>query len=52
MAQLSRKKIAGLLLCLTAVLLVVAGWAWHHGRAPSTDNAYVRGDITSLAPKV
>lgn len=52
MAHLSRKKITGLLLCLTALLLVAAGWAWHRGRAPSTDNAYVRGDITSLAPKV
>ncbi|MBU1376196.1 MAG: HlyD family secretion protein [Alphaproteobacteria bacterium] len=52
MAQLSRKKIFGLALCLTALALAVGGWAWLAGQAPSTDNAYVRGDITSLAPKV
>jgi membrane fusion protein (multidrug efflux system) len=31
----------------------VAGWAWASAsNATFTDNAYVRGDITSLAPKV
>jgi membrane fusion protein (multidrug efflux system) len=28
------------------------GWAWSRSGATSTDNAYVRGDVTSLAPKV
>jgi len=46
-------KTIGLLLCLSAVAVVAAGWTWarSHGEA-STDNAYVRGDATSLAPKV
>jgi len=53
MAKPDNTKIAGLLLCLGAVLLVTAGWAWSRpdGEA-STDNAYVRGDVTALAPKV
>ena len=48
-----RKKTIGLLLCLGAVAVVVSGWTWarSYGEA-STDNAYVRGDVTSLAPKV
>ena len=49
----NRKKTIGLLLCLGAVAVVAGGWTWarSHGEA-STDNAYVRGDVTSLAPKV
>ena len=41
------------MLCLGAVVIVAAGWAWvgSSGQA-STDNAYIRGDVTSLAPKV
>ncbi|MFX9696142.1 biotin/lipoyl-binding protein, partial [Acinetobacter baumannii] len=32
---------------------MAAGWAWAHSHdEASTDNAYVRGDVTSLAPKV
>lgn len=52
-ARLDRKKIIGLLLCLGAVVVAATGWAWAStsGEA-STDNAYVRGDVTSLAPKV
>jgi membrane fusion protein (multidrug efflux system) len=48
-----RKKKIGLLLCLSAVAVLATGWTWarSHGQA-STDNAYVRGDVTSLAPKV
>ena len=48
-----RAKTIGLLLCLSAVAVVATGWSWarSHGEA-STDNAYVRGDVTSLAPKV
>ena len=53
MAQLSKKKLAGLVLCLGAVVVVTAGWSYARtiGQT-STDNAYIRGDVTSLAPKV
>jgi membrane fusion protein (multidrug efflux system) len=53
MSTFSKRKKIGLLLCLSAVIVLAAGWTWarSHGRA-STDNAYVRGDVTSLAPKV
>ncbi|MGF6177774.1 HlyD family secretion protein [Ensifer sp. 4252] len=39
--------------CLGAVIAVAGGWAWARpsGEA-STDNGYVRGDVTSLAAKV
>ncbi|VVP66334.1 putative multidrug resistance protein EmrK [Pseudomonas fluorescens] len=49
----SKTKLIGLLLCVSAVVVVAAGWALSltHG-ATSTDNAYVRGDVTSLAAKV
>lgn len=51
--KLDRKKLIGLLLCLGAVVVVTAGWAWaRSGGQISTDNAYVRGDVTSIAPKV
>ena len=47
------KKMIGLLLCLGAVVVVAAGWARAHSSGEtSTDNAYLRGDVTSLAPKV
>jgi len=53
MAQLDKKKIIGLLLFLCAMAVVAAGWAWAHSSGEtSTDNAYIRGDATSLAPKV
>lgn len=53
MTKLNRKKLIGLLLCLGAVVVVTAGWAWARSSAQtSTDNAYIRGDVTSLAPKV
>lgn len=46
-------KIIGLLLCLSAVVVATAGWAWARSIGEtSTDNAYIRGDVTSLAPKV
>jgi membrane fusion protein (multidrug efflux system) len=52
-AQRDKKKIAGLLLCLAAVMVVAGGWAWaRFSGLTSTDNAYVRGDVTSIAPKV
>jgi membrane fusion protein, multidrug efflux system len=53
MARFGKEKIIGLLLCLGAVILVGVGWAMARSNADaSTDNAYVRGDVTSLAPKV
>ncbi len=52
MAQSKKKKI-GLLLCLGAVIVVAGGWTWVRLDGETiTDNAYVRGDVTSLAPKV
>lgn len=51
--QTSKKKMVGLLLCLSALMAVAGGWAWARASGDaSTDNAYVRGDVTSLAPKV
>ena len=53
MAKLNRKKTIGLVLCLGAVAVAVAGWTWVRSSGlASTDNAYIRGDVTSLAPKV
>jgi membrane fusion protein, multidrug efflux system len=53
MARPDKKKIIGLLLILGAVLLAVAGWGWARSTGEtSTDNAYIRGDATSLAPKI
>ena len=53
MPTLSKKKRLGLALCGAAVLAFGGGLTWASaGRAVSTDNAYVRGDITSIAPKV
>lgn len=53
MARFNRKKLTGVLLCLGAAVLGVGGWAWAASSGTiSTDNAYVRGDVTSLAPKV
>lgn len=52
MALLNNKKI-GLLLCLGAAMVVAVGWTWVRlDGETTTDNAYVRGDVTSLAPKV
>lgn len=47
----ARKKI-GVLLCLAAGMILVWGWSWLRSVDAATDNAYVRGDITSLAPRV
>jgi membrane fusion protein (multidrug efflux system) len=53
MAGLNKRKMVGLLLCLCAVAAVAGGWAKvRSSGAASTDNAYVRGDVTALAPKV
>lgn len=53
MARLNKEKLVGLVLCLGAVVVLTAGWTYARtiGRT-TTDNAYIRGDVTSLAPKV
>jgi membrane fusion protein (multidrug efflux system) len=52
-AQLSKKKAVGVLLCSSALVVLAVGWAWARSSSEtSTDNAYVRGDVTSLAPRV
>jgi membrane fusion protein (multidrug efflux system) len=53
MARFSKKKALGLVLCLGAVAVLTGGWAWARSiDRRSTDNAYIRGDMTSVAPKV
>ena len=52
MVHLNKKKVVGLVLCLGAVVLVAGGWAYARSNETFTDNAYIRGDMTSLAPKV
>lgn len=47
-----KKKVVGLLLCLGAVAAAAAGWANARSGGEATDNAYVRGDLTALAPKI
>jgi len=51
-ARPNKRKIVGLLFCLGAVAAVAAGWANARSGGETTDNAYVRGDLTSLAPKI
>lgn len=52
-ARRSKKKVMGILLCLGAVVVAAGGWAMASSVGEtSTDNAYVRGDVTSLAAKV
>ncbi|AOE85224.1 HlyD family secretion protein [Pseudomonas sp. TCU-HL1] len=52
-ARRSNRKMVGILLCVSAVVVVAAGWAVAFSSGTtSTDNAYVRGDVTSLAAKV
>jgi membrane fusion protein (multidrug efflux system) len=47
------KKIIGVALCVVAIGIVGVGWAWARSDGSiSTDNAYIRGNATSLAPKV
>ena len=51
--KMGKKKLAGLLLCVGAAAVVAAGWTWAYWlTGTTTDNAYIRGDMTSLAPKV
>lgn len=49
----NKRKMIGLLLCFGAVAVAAAGWARARSSGEaSTDNAYVRGNVTSLAPKI
>jgi membrane fusion protein (multidrug efflux system) len=52
MRREKRNKVVGLLLCLGAVALAAGGWAFAHTGRITTDNAYLRANVTSLAPKV
>ena len=47
-----KKRAAGVLLCVGAVALAAGGWAFAHTGRIFTDNAYLRANVTSLAPKV
>jgi membrane fusion protein (multidrug efflux system) len=43
----------GFAFCLAALVIAAGGWAWASSSGTTaTDNAYVRGDVTSLASKV
>jgi membrane fusion protein, multidrug efflux system len=46
------KRIVGFGLCLGAVAIAAGGWAYARSNETFTDNAYIRGETTSLAPKV
>jgi membrane fusion protein (multidrug efflux system) len=46
------RKIIGVLLCVSAGILLAVGWVVARFGDAETDNAYVRGDVTSLAPRV
>jgi membrane fusion protein (multidrug efflux system) len=46
------RKIIGVLLCVSAAALLTVGWVMARSGDAETDNAYVRADVTSLAPKV
>lgn len=52
MSQFTRRKATGALLGITAVVVAIVMWLLADGGGASTDNAYVRGDLTSVAPKV
>lgn len=53
MARPNKRKKTGLLLIAAAAMAVLVIWIFATGdEAAETDNAYVRGDVTSLAPKV
>jgi membrane fusion protein, multidrug efflux system len=48
-----KTKLVGVVLCLAALAVVAGAWAWASSTGSAlTDNAYVRGDVTSLAAKV
>lgn len=48
-----QKRIIAVLLVIAALTVVLSAWAWARSRdVIATDNAYIRGDVTSLAPRV
>ncbi|QHG65880.1 HlyD family secretion protein [Pseudomonas putida] len=52
-ARRARQKKLGAGLCVVGLLVLAVGWVMlRAGEAAFTDNAYVRGDITSLSAKV
>jgi membrane fusion protein (multidrug efflux system) len=52
MFKFGRRKATGALLGISAILVAIAIWILADGGGASTDNAYVRGDLTAVAPKV
>lgn len=53
MMRLNKKKIVGAIMCVAAFATAAGGWTWASTAGRSyTDNAYLRGDITPIAPKV
>lgn len=53
MTQIARRRFAGALICVVAIASGGVAWMWAGPwAATSTNNAYVRGDVTSLAAKV
>lgn len=53
MARFRTRKLIGVLLCLSAIAGGGVAWIWAGTNdVIATDNAYIRGEITSLAPKV
>lgn len=48
-----QRKIAAVLLVAAAMTVVLSAWAWVRSRdVIATDNAYIRGDVTSLAARI
>jgi membrane fusion protein (multidrug efflux system) len=53
MARSRHSKRIGLTLCLAAIIVAASGWAWGVADGDiSTDNAYVRGDVTAISSRV
>ena len=52
MAHLNKRQVIGLSLCIGAVAAAAGGWVYARSNETFTDNAYIRGDMTSLAPKI
>lgn len=48
-----QRRIAAVLLIAAAMMVVLSAWAWARSRdVIATDNAYIRGDVTSLAARI
>lgn len=52
MANLNATKAIGAMLCLGTAVAMIGGWTYARSGNEATDNAYVQGDVTSIAPKV